>query len=74
MSSVCVNEASLMSWVENMMGVWDHLILVTRLSTMWIVTTMSSVCVNEASLMSWAENMMGVWDHLILVTRLSTTT
>jgi hypothetical protein len=28
MALVCGNEAMLMSWAENVMGMWDHLVLV----------------------------------------------
>jgi hypothetical protein len=30
---VCGNEAMLMSWAENVMGMWDHLVLVIGPST-----------------------------------------
>jgi hypothetical protein len=33
MSSVCGNEDRLMSWAENVMGMWEHLVCVMGPST-----------------------------------------
>jgi hypothetical protein len=33
MTWVCENETRLMSWAKNVMGMWDHLVLVTGPST-----------------------------------------